>query len=76
MTKEDELWFNFEGTIAKFDIREFEAITGLNCSLLTPVDISKVKGNFLAKYFKNEDPIPRSRVSFLFNESKNWRRIK
>ena len=64
------MWFNFEGTIAKFDIRKFEAITGLNCDSLPIVDISKVKEIFLSKYFKNEDLIPRSRVSFLFNDSK------
>ena len=64
------MWFNFEGTIAKFGIRKFEAITGLNCVPLPIVDNSKVKGKFLSKYFKNEDPISRSRVSFLFNESK------
>ena len=70
LIKDDELWFNFEGTIAKFGIREFEAITDLNCGPLPTVDISKVKNKFLSKYFKNEDPISRSRVSFLFNESK------
>ena len=31
---------------------------------------SKVKRKFLSKYFKNEDHIPKSRVSFLFNDSK------
>ena len=34
LTKEDELWFSFEGTLAKFGIREFKAIIGLNCGPL------------------------------------------
>lgn len=68
--KDDELWFNFEGTIAKFDIRKFKAITSLNYGPLPIVDISKINNFFLPKYFKNKDPIPRSRVSFFFNNSK------
>ena len=64
------MWFNFEETIAKFGIRKFETITGLNYGPLPIVDNSKVKGKFLSKYFKNEDPILRSMVSFVFNESK------
>ena len=73
LKKINELWFNFKGTIAKFDIKEFEAIVGLNCGPLPTVDTFKVKERFLSKYFKNEDPIPRSRVSFLFNDSKNMK---
>ena len=74
LTKDDELWFNFEGTIAKFGIKEFEAITGMNCGPLPLVHLSMVKGKFLSKYFKNEDSISRSRVAFLFNESKKLKR--
>ncbi|TYK22552.1 uncharacterized protein E5676_scaffold584G00070 [Cucumis melo var. makuwa] len=50
--------------------RKFEATTGLNCGPLPTIDILKVKDKFLSKYFKNEDPISRFRVSFLFNELK------
>ena len=64
MTKDDELWFNFEGTIAKFGIKEFEAITGLNCDPLSTIDISKVKEKFMSKYFKNED-VPYTKVKGL-----------
>uniref|UniRef100_A0A9I9EGN8 DUF1985 domain-containing protein n=1 Tax=Cucumis melo TaxID=3656 RepID=A0A9I9EGN8_CUCME len=60
----DELWFNFKGTIAKFGIKEFEAITGLNCSSLPTLDNSKVRGKFLSKYFKNEDPISRRKIKY------------
>ena len=42
----------------------------MNCGPLLTVDFLMVKDKFLSKYFKNEDLIPRFRVSFLFNESK------
>jgi hypothetical protein len=29
---EDELWFNFNGNVAKFGIKEFALMTGLNCN--------------------------------------------
>ena len=68
LTKEDALWFNFEGHITKFGIGDFETITGLNCGPLAPVDMAKLKDRFLSKYIKNEYPIPRSWVSFIFND--------
>ena len=64
------MWFNFEETIAKFGIREFEAITGLNCGPLPTIDTYKLKEKFLFDYFKNEEPIPKSKVLFLFNDFK------
>ena len=70
LTKEDELWFNFESHIAKFGIREYEAITGLNCGPLLQVNMEKLKGRLLGKYFKNEDIISRSRLTYIFNDSK------
>ena len=46
LTKDDELWFNFEGNIAKFRIREYEATTGLNCGPLPQLNMEKLKVDF------------------------------
>ena len=71
MTKEDELWFNFEGHIAKFGIREYEAITRLNCGPLPQVNMDKLKGKVFKNYIKkNEDSIPRSRLEYTMTKKK------
>ena len=49
---------------------EYEAITGLNCGPLPQVNMEKLKGRFLGRYFKNEDIISRSRLTYIFNDSK------
>lgn len=51
LSKEDELWFNFEGKIVHFGIRKYEKIINLNCRALPMLDMEKLKGRFLGKYF-------------------------
>lgn len=51
LTKEDELWFNFEERIVQFRLRDFEKITGLNCGSLPTLDMDKLSSRFITKYF-------------------------
>lgn len=65
----NELWFNLEGRIHKFGIRDFALITGLNCEELPAVDMSKIqKARFSRRYFGGEKTIRRTKLHEVFVE--------
>ncbi|XP_038883716.1 uncharacterized protein LOC120074618 isoform X2 [Benincasa hispida] len=68
-TNRNELWFNLEGRIHKFGMKEFSLITGLNCGELPEIDMSKIqKGKFNKRYFGGEKTIKRTKLHEVFTE--------
>ncbi|XP_050944672.1 uncharacterized protein LOC103484737 isoform X18 [Cucumis melo] len=64
-----ELWFNLEGRIHKFGMKDFALITGLNCGELPAIDMSKIqKGKFNKRYFGGEKTIRRTKLHEVFTE--------
>lgn len=67
--KRNELWFNLEGKIHKFGIKDFALITGLNCGELPAIDMSKIqKAKFSRRYFGDEKTIRRTKLHEVFEE--------
>ncbi|XP_031743218.1 uncharacterized protein LOC101221625 isoform X30 [Cucumis sativus] len=65
----NELWFNLEGRIHKFGMKDFALITGLNCGELPAIDMSKIqKGKFNKRYFGGEKTIRRAKLHKVFTE--------
>ena len=49
-----------------FGIREFEKKTCLNCEALPTLDMEKLNGRFLGKYFNTKESIPRTFICLAF----------
>lgn len=65
----NELWFNLEGRIHKFGMKEFALITGLNCGELPAIDMSKIqKAKFNRRYFGGQKTIRRTKLHEVFTE--------